>query len=361
MSGFSAHPTEFSSSNSGPADDADLGILQYNDTPAQLAIPMETDSHMSDSSRKRCASGMGDERAGKVLKREPQDDILLSAMPPSTESLPLEAPTVFMSNNNMPPTMNVSLPPTTMDPRVNLHSAPPSRPPSPNSFISSFNHTQAPTTTPMNVNYSPFVPSSLPPNDFSPTLVNATVGPTPFPPLVRAWSEVSPPRHQHSLSAGSMNASQNLAISGSPSAPYALPPAFPPPLSALPRPTTSASSEPVGRLSRSGSISSGTSYVTPYPFRYPERPDPGTTSWPDNRARQPIVTPTNWYANSVPSGSTSSLSSLLEPGSKTPPTDDEGENEDEEEDDSDSSVPQGPRRLVCSLCLINLFSHVDGR
>ncbi|CAA7271555.1 unnamed protein product [Cyclocybe aegerita] len=311
--------------------------------PPPIDPPLGDHSHLavSDQSRKRCASDLEEHRTVKALKREPQEDAPLSL---SISEGPLISAGASAFAAAVPPAP-VSFP--LMQSSYGSQSRPPSRPPSPPATFSarnSFSSMKPPTSASTTFSFpSGIVPTSAPhlPGTLPLTGTPIQAG---FPPLPHSsWSDPVVPsssRHHHSLSAGSITA----PIVGTSAAAAAVPPAALP--NALPQPLTvpsnavaSSISPPIGRMSRSGSIS-GTNFKNPYAsLAYPD----STGVWHTTKA---AATPTraagqsNWYFGSDSSHSSKKRSSAIQGGSAPPtahnsPSDDE---DDDEESDSDESV-----------------------
>jgi hypothetical protein len=225
-------------------------------------------------SRKRCASSVpiGDDRANKAPKREPLDDIIPLAQhtPPSANHTPplLQSGNIFQSQQQQQHTAA-----SVVDPRTvtvfsssNILSQPPSRPPSPSKLIEGFSLVQqqpsqfsSPSKTPPQ---SDFDSNSSTPtatvSSFSTGLSNRA-----------SWSDGPPSmlpqrQHPHSRSSSSLVDLHGLGI------PSYNPPTFGP--SAM-QPsqhsgvnTGGSISPPLGRVSRTGSVSNG--FVSPFAFGF---------------------------------------------------------------------------------------------
>lgn len=335
------------------------------------AMDLSGQLSVSDQSRKRCASAVEEERRAKAPKREPQDDVPL--LVPSTEGLfPVETSPIFPSGVPLPVAAVHTVP-------VPPHSTTSSRPTTPpGSFGNHLSFSPVklqPPTTHMTLDYSPFLPSGpptlpflaerplTPPVDFDSNLTTPVVPATaPFPPTLRSsWSDsVMPSQHQRGLSSssatGNLTDLQSIKVAGPATVTStgieALPP-HPLPSQQLPGTNgTSAIGPPLGRMSRSGSISGP--FTNPFPYGYSDRPpDPGSSLWSKVSSAvastsAPVV-PQNWYGGnlegSAPSAPTSSVPSSA---SESPPTDDEDDAEDDE-DDPDGSPSRGTHQLVSLL------------
>ncbi|KAJ3510287.1 hypothetical protein NLJ89_g4764 [Agrocybe chaxingu] len=294
----------------------------------------------------------------KALKREPQEDAPLSL---SINEAPLISAAAPAFAAAVPPA-SVGFP--LMQSSYGSQSRPPSRPPSPpatfsarNSFSSMKPQTSASTTFSFPAPTSaPHLPGTLP---LTGTPIQAG-----FPPLPHSsWSDPVIPsssRHHHSLSAGSITApivGTSAAAAAAAVPPAVLPNALPQPLTVPSNAVVSTISPPIGRMSRSGSIS-GTNFKNPYAsLAYPD----STGVWHTTKA---AATPTraagqsNWYFGSDSSHSSKKRSSAIQGGSAPPtahnsPSDDE---DDDEESDSDESVvgkttthqPSGDRQSTSS-------------
>jgi hypothetical protein len=233
--------------------------------------PMDVHSNLDgqDGSRKRCASSIASgsvDRVIKAPKMEPPDDVLLAS---SLKPSPLPASHMFSTpaaSYSAAVVVNRSLPP----------SAPPSRPqtPGPNANI---------------LQQSP--PVLSPPSqaiDFGvPITISSQSAPS-FPLGARnrsSWSDTAatlPHRHhQHSLSGTSLNTAINLhgltMVPSSTGQPFTAPGTFGTPSVqglTMQRPAANGGitiSPPLGRMTRSGSIT--TPAVNPMPYGYVELPN----------------------------------------------------------------------------------------
>jgi hypothetical protein len=216
-------------------------------SPSIESRPMDMQSNMdtSDGSRKRCASAMASGQGDRVIKApkmEPMDDVIPLTTSPS-KTIPLSPPHLFAPGAvSASSVVNRSLPP----------SAPPSR-------------ASTPPVTSMNVTLlqqSPHVVSPSVPIEFA--MPSQSV--PPFPTGVRnrsSWSEATatlPPRHhQHSLSGTSLNTTVNVhglgMISSTSTQPFTAPGTYGTPSTQRSIPNGgNAISPPLGRITRSGSI-----------------------------------------------------------------------------------------------------------
>ncbi|KAF7969280.1 hypothetical protein HWV62_27811 [Athelia sp. TMB] len=217
-----------------------------------------------DGSRKRCASSMAGDRVVKSLKLEPQDDI------------PLHGPSTQANGSHMPSSSSYpSMPP--FNSSASSSSSSTSRPGSPtHAFDSvvqpkphSFNFGDIDLTSPTSMNHSDFNVVSKGSSASTPTHA-ATVFPSP--PANRiSWSDGHtgfPSRHHHTSSGSSISNGVGLHGPGSSSAalPFTAPGAFgSAPNAHHTQQRSSAglngvsisptSTRPIGRLSRSGSVS----------------------------------------------------------------------------------------------------------
>ncbi|TFK42425.1 hypothetical protein BDQ12DRAFT_676183 [Crucibulum laeve] len=315
-------------------------IAGFSSVGSSSALPVDLSGHLNvaDHSRKRCASVLEEQRTVKAPKREPQED------PPLTFSaidtpvpLPVETSSLFAG---------VPLPNTATRPLV-VPSQPPSRPPSPpppSTFRDPFGTVKQ--QTPVVSNFSQFIPTAPVPLDFTSSIPPplATASPT-FPALHTAWTDTVIPtsRHHHSSSLGSINS----PLSGLPilSSADAFPsPTIPQmPSQAIPITSVASVSQPIGRMSRSGSIngapltafgkhSHNYSYMDSFPDQTVSENWPAAGRVPNTAPPQPSHT--TWYVGSAdPSGSSAS-----------PPSDEEGEDDDGDSDDND---PGGhPKTMV---------------
>ena len=304
--------------------------------------PSAESSHLgvSDHPRKRCASDLEEHRTIKALKREPQDDS------PLTLSIQ-EAPVIPGSSVPFPPpSANFSnvLPPLPAVPG----SRPPSRPPTPPSVFvpgTAFKP-QAPVAAAFPAFLPAAAPSAAPPHASLPLSLPAANPPPSYPPLPHSsWSDpVVPTRHHHSLSAGSINGPlQGVAApsgtSRTPSAFHSVPVSAPmTQLPTVPSNGPATISQPIGRMSRSGSIS-GTSFRNPYgqyPYNEPYS-DPATAVWQMAKASGSTSRPgqSNWFVGTEPKKTFSFASSSAPHTAHNSPSDGD---DDDDESDSDEST-----------------------
>lgn len=314
--------------------------------PSTSAMDLSGLLNVSDQSRKRCASELEEQRTVKAPKREPQDDIPLSALLVETP-LPVETSPLYAAPG--PPL------PVTTALAVVSHSRPPSRPPTPPGSFSAHGPFGPVKQQPPAVPNYPFMPAASSPLDFTSNLTTPVTSTSPtFPGLHTSWSDGAiPSRHQHSLSTGSLNGSlQGLSVA--PPTPLEAFPApslrqLPPPTLAGP-PGTANIGPPLGRMSRSGSIN-GT-FTNPFGFGFMDQfaePAP----WP-GMGRVSTQTPTpnitsNWFGGSNLEGSVPSVSSSTPevPGTtRNTPTDEEDEDEDADSEYNDGSPPKSDHHLA---------------
>ncbi|KAG6851254.1 hypothetical protein H0H93_011690 [Arthromyces matolae] len=301
-------------------------------THLSVALPVDN-STVSDQSRKRCASALEQTRSVKAPKREPQDDVQLVLQTP---------PAVITPPFNFGP---LSHPPIVVKTQITL-----SRPPTP---PTTFAHGRFSPTKPV----TPFPTPPIPvPVEFSaPSISAATVAAAPipivtnastvspsFPGLHSAWSDSAvPTRHHHSLSSGSHAGSvvpttPPVATSGI-GDPFASSLSMQPSVTAMaPLPTHSAIGPPIGRMSRSGSIS-GT-----YSNSWFMETSAGT-NWLGSRPQAPAPTPnppSTWFPkveNHLPGPSqvSAAFSAPSDRLSATTPNANQSSPEDDDDDDED--------------------------
>ena len=266
---------------------------------------------VSDQSRKRCASELEEHRNVKAMKREPQDEKLLSFPTNEVNHLPAAA-TAF----SVPPVPTPVIFPVMQPPISTVKQQAP--------LTASFPTFVAGSTT------GPMTPLTNPTNSIPPI----------FPPLRSSWSDpvTSTSSHQHSLSAGS------IVVNQPPLPTTHLKTVSPTiPLSTLPKSTTgplkptSVIGPPIGRMSRSASIN-GTNFKNPYgSFAYQDG-HPDSTTWHPKMSRSSSRSgQSTWYMGSEPTFRRSSSDFMgFIPGTShdSPPSDDEDEDEDDSSDDS---------------------------
>lgn len=309
--------------------------------PVSMEVSEELHEHLavSDQSRKRCASELEEHRTVKALKKEPQDEVLptLPSMGAAhdlgvsgfTQAI---APLSLASPHSLPYT----------------ESRPPSRPATPVKFSSrgSFSSIKQ---SPISSIYSPFAPNNS--NDFNNALpTNVPTSPT-FPGMHTSWSDpVVPSRHHHSLSAGSLAGIMPLVV---PTVNGNMMDNFPSPTVPLPPLPTShtAISPPVGRMSRSGSIT-GT-FPNPYGFGYIDTP----AAWTNNTSRLPGQTMSPaaqpWFEGAVASNANTAPPSTAPNTTHNSPTDDD--NDDEDDDSDNESNFSKSANHVSLTCVLHTF------
>lgn len=309
----------------------------------------------SEQSRKRGATELDEGRSVKAPKREPQEDLpLLTQIEASitadhspTYPTPLSAHPLNGAGRAIAPF-----------PHSHSHSQPPSRAPSPpeaprqprQSFSSS-----RPNPPP---SFPNFVPSS-PAVEFPPKIPG---GPQ--------WNDpaVSSSRHHHSLSAGSITSPlQTISIAPgvNPAIPHPLE-GFTPGISPMVTPATSNISPPIGRMSRSGSIT-GVSYNNQFSFNYLQNEAPTWSTYSQKTHNLPPTpqssrsqSQSNWYFGpsdySAPSGSpstTSDVSSTMAgtaPNTtRSSPTDPEDNDDDHDSDGSEHRMSHGKKVGTISI------------
>lgn len=314
------------------------GLDQVIPAVVPQAEPPVDSTHLGvhDHSRKRCASELEEHRTVKALKREPQDDtpLILSIQDVSTSSVPFPPPPLVYPN---------ILPPLPAVPG----SRPPSRPPTPPSsvFVPSSSFKQQ---TPVAAAFPAFLPAASTPTAPVSFPMQASNPQPSYPPFPHSsWSDpVVPTRHHHSLSAGSINGPLGgvSAPSGSTHSSGAFPTtSVPVPLTQRPAVPSngpaSMISQPVGRMSRSGSIS-GTNFRNPYgPFQYNELfSDPAMAIWHTTKASGSASRPgqSNWYMGSEPRRTFSFATSSAPHTAHNSPSDGEDDDDDSDSDESTS-------------------------
>ncbi|KAF8969842.1 hypothetical protein BDZ97DRAFT_1792955 [Flammula alnicola] len=319
-------------------------------TVPTMEPPPITDSlhvSVSDQSRKRCASALDEHRSVKALKREPQDDAPLSL---SIQDAPI-APTA-MIYVGVPPPPVAPYPVMAPTPAVAPPSQPPSRPPTPPSAFAANNSfgviKQQTPVAPAFPTFAPAVSAPLlPHSSASMPLPAAPAAPPTF--HHSPWSDPGPilpaTRHHHSLSAGSINGPLNILPTSSSTS------AFPPPVmqNTLAQPPHSVPSNvtpltishPIGRMSRSGSISGinfRNSYAT-FPFMDPYS-EPATASWHAAKTSNSTTRAgqSSWRMDSEPVHHSRKFSiaghSSAPSTTQNSPSDDSDEDDDSDSDDS---------------------------
>ena len=240
--------------------------ISYHNDPSAMDVQGTLDA--GEGSRKRCASSLAGDRAMKAMKMEPVDDTSLQISANSVNAVHLQQQTspIYPS---MPPSFSSSNPP----------SRPPSRPSSASmtrqqGFVLQQQQPQHPFNfPPLDLSITSMHPdfAAVTTRSSATTTPIHTTGPSfPSPSATRIpWSDGSatfPSRqHQHTTS-GSSLASAGINVPGlGPAIPFTAPGAFgtaptPPQRSSTGMNGVSispTSSRPVGRLSRSGSMTSG--------------------------------------------------------------------------------------------------------
>lgn len=325
-----------------------LEAVRPVEPPSALAPP-------SDHPRKRCASEMEDHRGPKALKREQQDDAPLSAI---LHEEPLH-----------PPTLNSHFATSSAFPIMHafpVTSRPPSRAPSPPPIFSTSNHFKpavpltASTFAPLTTGGTPLIPqpvsSVLPPSNNS----------LPYPPTHSAWSDsvLTTSRRQHSLSLGSANGPLVLPTSNNGLRTAAIPPnglqnslsqAIPVSSNVL-NTSASAIGPPIGRMSRSGSIS-GTAFKSAKQSPLETLADTG--NW--YKAQKQATRQSSFYFSSEPVHTRTSVGKTFNHTSSEPATAHNSPSDDEDDDDDDDSEEEYNRSEVTSSTQVNfgMFS-LDG-
>jgi len=306
----------------------------------------------SDHPRKRCASELEEHRVVKALKREPEDaplSAILHEEPPihvppinPNFAVPAPRPTAFQTMYAFP---------------VGSTSQPPSRAPSPPAF---------PTTC----TFKPSIPQSAtafpslatggtPLTPAQPVLSNSTVAP-PFPPMPHApWSDsvLLTSRRQHSLSLGSANGPLLLPQAASSSGlrtvvpPNGLSNGLPRPIAVpsnvLQNASGSTINPPMGRMSRSGSIS-GTNFKNSYARQALPETHPDTANWP--KAKKPTTRngQPSFYFSSEPVHPRPSSGKNFHISSEPPTAHNSPSDDEDDDDDSESDEDYGPSEVTSS-------------
>lgn len=311
----------------------------------------------SDQSRKRCAAEMDEGRSVKALKREPQEDLPLS-LPQIDPSIPIPAeqsPT-YPTPLSAHPLNSVTRP---VAPLSHSHSQPSSRAPTPPKVPLPARSSFSPSKSSAGPSFPSFMPSS-PTVEFPPKITPSAGSPSAFgvptTPGASQWNGAvaSTPRHHHSLSAGAITSPlQTIPISSGANPGMTRPlDAFPPSVPAVPQSmatsTTSTISPPIGRMSRSGSIT-GVSYSNTFSFNYTPKETSNWSTLPQQTQNLPPTPQTsrsqsqsNWYfgpsEHSAPSASPSTTSDVSSTRAGTAPntTRSSPTDPDENDDDHDS-------------------------
>jgi hypothetical protein len=323
----------------------------------------------SDQSRKRYAAELDEGRSVKSLKREPQEDLPLS-LPQIDPNIPVPAeqsPTYPTPLSAHP--MNSTARPIAPLPHSDSQS--PSREPTPPKAPLPSRSSFTPPKLSAGPGFSVFMPPS-PAVEFPPTIVPLVGSPIPFgAPSNSQWAESvgSTSRHHHSLSAGAITSPiQAMPLGGNSAVPRSLDP-FSPSVPAAPppmiTPSTSAISPPIGRMSRSGSIT-GVPYNTTFSFNYSTTEAPGwhTVSQPTQNLPPPPQTSrprsqSNWYFGpsehsglSASPSTTSDVSSTMVGAAPTTtrstPTDPEDNDDDHDSDSSETHHKPSLNKKVSS-------------
>lgn len=334
----------------------------------------------SDQSRKRCAVETDAGRNAKALKREPQEDIPLS--PPQIDSsIPQQAeqsPT-YPSPLSAHPLGTMNQPIVSM---LHSRSQPPSRAPSPpeatHSTQPSFNSPKSGGTT----GFATFLSSSSPAIEYPPRLASSNGSPV-FGVSSSAgtsqWdgSIVSTSRHHHSLSAGAitsppqalpMTPGSSAAVSNTLDAYSVHTPA------SIIASATSTISPPIGRMSRSGSIT-GVPYNSPFSFNYASKETP---TWSAMAQQSQNLPPTpqsrsqsqsNWYfgpehpapsdSPSAISDASSTMAATVPNTTRSSPTDPDGDDDGHDSDDSDSHHRPYNSKKVCFVAPVRALTKFD--
>ncbi|KAF5358366.1 hypothetical protein D9756_001420 [Leucocoprinus leucothites] len=310
----------------------------------------------SDQSRKRSATELDEERTVKSLKREPQEDLPLSLpqIDPSV-SIPAERSPTYPTPLSAHPLSSVARP---IAPVPHSRSNPPSRAPSPLKSSLPPRASFTPPQSSAGLSFPAFMPSS-PALEFPPKIVPPVGSPTSFnTPATSQWTEsfASTSRHHHSLSAGAIASPVQRMVAAQSSMAVTRPlDAFGPKVPAVAPPmmtsSTSAISPPIGRMSRSGSIT-GVPYSNSFSFNYPS----GESSWSTASQQSHNLPPTphasrtqsqsNWYfgpsEHSGPSASPSTTSDVSSTMTGTAPntTRSTPTDNDDNDDDNDSDASE---------------------
>jgi len=329
--------------------------------PSMEPLTGETNAHLAVSdplSRKRCASALEEHRTVKAPKREPQDDV----MSPLTIQEPIQpAPGFTLSHPNTFPVVATPL-------VGGSQSRPPSRPPTPPSAFVRKNSFGVSKQQPLTSTFPPFLPGGSVPSS-APLPLGTSVVPPGFPHLPHSsWSDpVVPTRHHHSLSAGAIPG----PITSLPSSPTSIipnanfvPSILPAPLTqsalTISKPVSSIISPPIGRMSRSGSIS-GTNFrhvYAPYSVKEPYA-DPSATWHVGKASNSPTRNgQSSWYMGAESSNTQKKFSfagNSAPSSTKNSPRDDDDDDDDSESEESDSgkTVTYQPVRNISQPCLLS--------
>lgn len=316
------------------------GILPVESPPAATLLPP------SDHPRKRCASDMEDHRGPKALKREQQDDAPLSAI---LHEEPLHASTLntLYGAASSFPVMHAF--------PVGPASQPSSRAPSPPPNFPTSNHFKPFNTT----SFAPLTTGGTP----LPVLPGSNNSPS-YPTMPHApWSDpvLTTSRRQHSVSLGSANGPLVLPTTSSNSGlrNAVLPSNGLQNSNVLPNTGASTISPPIGRMSRSGSIS-GT------PFKYAKQTLPESHTdlgiWLKSKKQATRNGQSSFYFGSEPVHHRTFVGNAFAHSSSEPATAHNSPSDDDEDDDDDDSEEEyGPFEVTSSTQVkhfLILFFHL---
>lgn len=275
-------PPSYSAMNSSANHShTELGSGNMRQEHHVIALPAYT-SHLAhkdmqgvldsgDGSRKRCASSMAGDRVIKSMKLEPQEDVPLHIPQTSASTLHLHQSTSYPTMPPFIPSNPSSSSPSRPVSPVGLssHTFPPVLQPQPHAFT----YGDLDLTSSAALSQSEYSSTSSTPTHTAPVF--------PPPPVNRmSWSDgpATFQRHHHTSSGSSLVGLHGLGLSSS-AIPFTAPGAFgSAPNAHLSQqragngtngvPISPSSSRPIGRLSRSGSVSGGSG--NPFAFNHPE-------------------------------------------------------------------------------------------
>lgn len=303
-----------------------------------------------EQSRKRSAAELDEERAVKSLKREPQEDILLS-LPQidSSVSIPAEQSPTYPTPLSAHPQSSVTRP---VAPLPHSNSNPSSRASSPLRGAVPPRASFTPPQPSVCPDFSAFMPSSSA-VEFPPKIGSSIGSPPTFgagTSSASQWTEsiILASRHHHSLSTGAITSPiQAMGIAPVNTTIARLPDTYTPKALVIPPSMMTASppviSQPIGRMTRSGS---GVAYSNSFSFSYPPKESP---SWLTTSQQTQDMPPTpyasrsqsqsNWYfgpsEHSGPSASPSTASEVSSTMAGAAPTTSRSTPSDPEENDDD--------------------------
>ena len=329
--------------DSAQAQHISNGLPSFDSAPSSASLDVDA----TDMPRKRCASTNDGDRVVKALKLEPSDDSQMPPPPPHSASFSSfgATPMATIAEHTIPPVPSLpgTRPPSSSGINMKLMQDM-QPPPHPSIFPGRLDFAQALAHPPTDFAALPAGPASAPAPLAHATFAAASAAAQ----IPAAWAESSRPavpRHAHSLSGATVGALTGLPLAVATNVAYTPPSAAAsgftsPTHPTIPSQAPVSAAAPVGRMSRSSSISQSAS-----PFAFGVEGQPPKAFEPQLSASRP---PTSGGPRTTMSGSPNGALNGS-PSGNAVASPDEDEDEDEDSDDERPSTSRAAETKAASL------------